>query len=81
MLTCWLPRDVPSPLPPNASHQVGVGAFVVNEKREVLVVQERLGPLRGKGVWKLPTGPMKGDAGAEERQGWGEDVLQTFHAL
>ncbi|KAL6782076.1 hypothetical protein ACKKBF_B10585 [Auxenochlorella protothecoides x Auxenochlorella symbiontica] len=56
MLTCWLPRDVPSPLLPNASHQVGVGAFVVNEKREVLVVQERLGPLRGKGVWKLPTG-------------------------
>ena len=29
------------------SVQVGIGAFVVNSKREVLVVQERLGPLKG----------------------------------
>lgn len=28
--------------------QVGVGAFVVNERREVLVVQEKNGPLRGQ---------------------------------
>ena len=27
--------------------QVGVGAFVMNSKREVLVVQERFGPLKG----------------------------------
>ena len=27
--------------------QVGIGAFVVNCKREVLVVQERFGPLKG----------------------------------
>lgn len=27
--------------------QVGIGAFVVNSKREVLVVQERFGPLKG----------------------------------
>ena len=27
--------------------QVGIGAFVVNRKREVLVVQERFGPLKG----------------------------------
>lgn len=56
MMTNWLPTDVPSPLPPNASHQVGVGAFVVNEKRQVLVVQEKYGPLRGMDVWKFPTG-------------------------
>ena len=36
--------------------QVGIGAFVMNERREVLMVQERTGPLRGKGMWKLPTG-------------------------
>lgn len=36
--------------------QVGIGAFVLNERREVLVVQEKLGPLRGTGVWKMPTG-------------------------
>jgi hypothetical protein len=28
--------------------QVGVGAFVLNEKNEVLVVQEGTGPLKGK---------------------------------
>lgn len=27
--------------------QVGIGAFVLNSKREVLVVQERFGPLKG----------------------------------
>ena len=36
--------------------QVGVGGFVLNDKGEVLVVQERHGPLRGSGVWKMPTG-------------------------
>lgn len=34
MLTLWLP-DGPCTLPPNASHQVGVGAFVLNDKNEV----------------------------------------------
>lgn len=38
MLTRWLPATE-NKLPPNASHQVGVGAFVLNERREVLVVQ------------------------------------------
>jgi ADP-ribose pyrophosphatase YjhB (NUDIX family) len=59
MLTRWLPLDdgVESGLPPNASHQVGVGALVVDARRGlVLAVQERTGPLRGKNVWKLPTG-------------------------
>ncbi|PNH00075.1 Nudix hydrolase 8, partial [Tetrabaena socialis] len=56
MMTRWLPTAIPCTLPANASHQVGVGAFVVNSRHEVLVVQERSGVLRGKGVWKMPTG-------------------------
>lgn len=28
----------------------------MNEHRQVLMVQERNGPLRGMGVWKMPTG-------------------------
>ncbi|KAG2431927.1 hypothetical protein HYH02_013146 [Chlamydomonas schloesseri] len=56
MMTRWLPTDTPSTLPANASHQVGVGAFVVNSAGQVLVVQERSGVLRGRGVWKMPTG-------------------------
>jgi hypothetical protein len=34
MLSLWLP-DTPSTLPANASHQVGIGAFVLNDKQEV----------------------------------------------
>lgn len=56
MLTHWLPTDVPSPLPPNASTQVGVGALVVNGEGKVLLVQESVGPTRGKDIWKIPTG-------------------------
>ncbi|GAX76310.1 hypothetical protein CEUSTIGMA_g3756.t1 [Chlamydomonas eustigma] len=56
MLTLWLPVDAPNTLPPNASHQVGVGALVLNEKGEMLVVQEKNGPLKNRNVWKMPTG-------------------------
>ncbi|XP_022723317.1 nudix hydrolase 2 isoform X2 [Durio zibethinus] len=55
MLAYWIPEGT-NTLPANASHRVGVGAFVMNEKREVLVVQENTGRFRGTGVWKFPTG-------------------------
>ncbi|KAF8391679.1 hypothetical protein HHK36_023987 [Tetracentron sinense] len=55
MLVYWIPETVDT-LPSNASHRVGIGAFVMNEKREVLVVQEKSGKFRGTGVWKFPTG-------------------------
>ncbi|XP_031504483.1 nudix hydrolase 8-like isoform X2 [Nymphaea colorata] len=55
MLTYWIP-DEPCVLPANASHQVGVGGFVMNENREILVVQEKQCNLACSGVWKLPTG-------------------------
>ncbi|KAJ4704105.1 Nudix hydrolase [Melia azedarach] len=55
MLVYWIPGG-PNTLPANASHRVGIGAFVLNEKREVLVVQENSGRFRGTGMWKFPTG-------------------------
>ncbi|KAL0310796.1 UNVERIFIED_CONTAM: Nudix hydrolase 2 [Sesamum angustifolium] len=55
MLVHWLPGTA-NTLPANASHRVGIGAFVLNEKNEVLVVQEKSGRFRGTGIWKLPTG-------------------------
>lgn len=55
MLTYWIPEG-PCMLPANASHQVGVGCFVVNDKNEVLVVQEKYSAPAFAGVWKLPTG-------------------------
>ncbi|XP_061344343.1 nudix hydrolase 2-like [Gastrolobium bilobum] len=55
MLVYWIPES-PSTIPANATHRVGIGAFVMNEKQEVLVVQENSGQLQGTGVWKFPTG-------------------------
>ncbi|KAK2652698.1 hypothetical protein Ddye_012554 [Dipteronia dyeriana] len=55
MLVNWIHGGA-NTLPANASHRVGVGAFVMNEKREVLVVQEKSGRFRGTGIWKFPTG-------------------------
>ena len=37
MLVYWIP-DSPDSLPQNASHRVGVGAFVMNNKREVIIL-------------------------------------------
>ncbi|KAL4566916.1 hypothetical protein LXL04_031042 [Taraxacum kok-saghyz] len=55
MLLYWIPKTV-NPIPANASHVVRVGAIVLNDKQEMLVVQEKLGPLRG--VWKICTGTV-----------------------
>ncbi|CAK9167197.1 unnamed protein product [Ilex paraguariensis] len=55
MLVYWIP-ETPHTIPANASHRVGIGAFVMNHKGEVLVVQEIHGKFKGTGVWKLPTG-------------------------
>ena len=43
----WLPTTE-SQLPPNASHQVGIGALVLNSEGEVLVVREKHGELSFK---------------------------------
>ncbi|ESQ39917.1 hypothetical protein EUTSA_v10000989mg [Eutrema salsugineum] len=55
MLVYWIPKEE-NTLPANASHRVGIGAFVINDKKEVLVVQEKTGRLQGQGIWKFPTG-------------------------
>ncbi|XP_054778352.1 nudix hydrolase 7-like [Prosopis cineraria] len=58
MLVHWIP-NTDDTLPANASHRVGIGAFVMNDNREVLVVQESNGWFKGKGIWKLPTGTVE----------------------
>ncbi|BAT89002.1 hypothetical protein VIGAN_05266500 [Vigna angularis var. angularis] len=55
MLVNWI-ANTPDTLPANSSHRVAIGAFVMNAKREVLVVQESNGRFSGTGFWKLPTG-------------------------
>ncbi|KAA3486907.1 nudix hydrolase 10-like [Gossypium australe] len=58
MLVFWIPKT-PSTIPGNATHRVGVGAIILNDKREVLVVQEKSGLLQGTGIWKIPTGVVE----------------------
>ncbi|KAI4388589.1 hypothetical protein MLD38_000903 [Melastoma candidum] len=53
MMTNWMPMT-PSTLPGNATHRVTIGAIILNDRREVLVVQEKKGKFRG--IWKIPTG-------------------------
>ncbi|KAG2676338.1 hypothetical protein I3843_12G048500 [Carya illinoinensis] len=55
MLTYWIPEG-PCMLPANASHQVGVGGFVITDRNEVLVVQEKYCSPACVGLWKIPTG-------------------------
>ncbi|KAK9102268.1 hypothetical protein Sjap_019522 [Stephania japonica] len=55
MLTYWIPNE-PCMLPDGPSHQIGIGGFVMNENREVLVVKEKQCPCQCRGIWKLPTG-------------------------
>ncbi|KAJ1439764.1 NUDIX hydrolase domain-like protein [Ochromonadaceae sp. CCMP2298] len=56
MLNCWLSTD-DNRMPPSASHQVGVGSVVLHPQHDkILLVQERSGPLKNTGTWKLPTG-------------------------
>ncbi|KAI3469002.1 hypothetical protein Pfo_025665 [Paulownia fortunei] len=55
MMTYWIP-DGPCLLPSNASHHIGVGSFVINDRDEVLVVQEKHCPPALLGLWKIPTG-------------------------
>ncbi|KAL5548628.1 hypothetical protein UlMin_003859 [Ulmus minor] len=66
MLVYWIPKTK-SLIPPNATHRVRVGALVLKDDKEVLVVQEKSGRFRGTGVWKIPTGVV------EE----GEDIFEA----
>ena len=53
-LTKWLNKERPSPLPHYASHTIGVGGLCLNDKNQVLVVQEKMGPITK--IWKVPGG-------------------------
>jgi len=47
ILKQWLP-DTPSRLPLGPTHQVGVGALILDDEGKMLVVQEKSGPAAGK---------------------------------
>ncbi|KAL2523784.1 Nudix hydrolase 2 [Abeliophyllum distichum] len=58
MLAYWIPETM-NAIPANATHQVRIGAIVMNDKRELLVVREKLGRFWGTGIWKIPTGILE----------------------
>lgn len=57
MMYKWLPTNEPSAVPPFAHTMVGVGALVINDKNQVLVVSERNALI--KESWKLPGGYLE----------------------
>ncbi|KAL3273828.1 hypothetical protein HHI36_015255 [Cryptolaemus montrouzieri] len=53
MMYIWLPKDETNNIPPFAHTLIGVGAVVVNDKSQVLVVKEKYAT---RTAWKLPGG-------------------------
>jgi len=51
----WLPEDEANQIPQYCHNMMGVGAMVVNDKDELLVVQEKFSPVS---QWKLPGGNL-----------------------
>ena len=66
MMTRWLPENEPNQLPGYATNYIGVGGFVLNDKNELLVIQEKYS-ITKTAHWKLPGGHA--DAG--------EDLAET----
>lgn len=50
----WLEKDRPKKRPQFSSHFIGVGGIVINDKDQVLLVQEKVGNLTD--LWHLPGG-------------------------
>lgn len=73
MLNYWIPETT-NTIPANASHIVRIGAVIMNEKRQVLVVQEKMGKFQGTGVWKIPTGIL--DEGEDIFEGAKREVKE-----
>ncbi|RDD36543.1 Nudix hydrolase 8 [Trichoplax sp. H2] len=64
MMTRWLPTNEENHLPTYANHFIGAGGFVVNDKNQVLVVQEKYGLVC---PWKFPGGQAEA----------GEEIMET----
>ena len=48
----WLLKEEKSRLPSYTSHYIGAGGLIINNKNEMLLVQEKNGHRRG--VWGIP---------------------------
>ncbi|CAG5136387.1 unnamed protein product [Candidula unifasciata] len=55
-LTKWLPEDIPNHIPGYANHFLGVGGFVINDQKQLLVIREKYHANNNITAWKLPGG-------------------------
>eukprot|EP01083_Nonionella_stella_P152228 487611_1 len=56
MYVKWMNPQKLNQLPNPQHHAVGVGAVVINSKKQLLMVQETTGPSAKYKIWKLPGG-------------------------
>jgi len=70
VLTKWLPKT-PNTLPVGPRHLIGVGGYVVNQNKEILVVKEKHGITS---IWKLPGGSV--DHGEDIEKAAVREVLE-----
>jgi len=54
LMILWLDEKVPDRMPPYAHHYVGVGGLCINEKREIVLIQQNRST--NHRLWKLPGG-------------------------
>jgi len=79
MLTTWLSSDT-NKIPAYASHYIGVGGVVVNDKNEILTVTEKYLVHTYPGFYKLPGGavdPGEDIPAAVEREVWEETGIKA----
>lgn len=83
MLTCRLQPD--AFVPPHATHYIGAGGVVVNDREELLVVVERVHRHNRPHYYKLPGGALKPGEHVVDgvmREVWEETGIRTrFRAL
>jgi len=67
LMCLWTDEKIANRLPDYADHFVGVGGIMINDKEEILLIQERRAVESGDQKWKFPGGYV--DQGETIKQG------------